>query len=97
MKKLKVVWNIDPRQDIDAVTSPKSPFYEEQLTKEFEQKFGESFKEEMVKHLMKTLRQKKILKKWKESGLLNGLTLLDATSSIKLFEANPIQKISEFN
>jgi len=53
MKKLKAVWNIDLRQDIDAVTNPKSPFYEEQLTKEFEQKFGESFKEEMFKYLNK--------------------------------------------
>lgn len=39
-KKLKVRWTPDINQDIDAITSENSPFYDEELTKELIKKFG---------------------------------------------------------
>ena len=34
MKKLKVVWQPQIEQDVDAVTNPRSPFYNLELTDE---------------------------------------------------------------
>lgn len=34
MRKLRVQWNPQIEQDVDAVTNSKSPFYDEELTNE---------------------------------------------------------------
>jgi len=40
MKKLKVKWDIDINQDIDAMTDPNSPFYDKKLLIEIITKYG---------------------------------------------------------
>lgn len=39
-KKLKVSWDPDINQDIDAITSKNSPFYDKELTKALIKKYG---------------------------------------------------------
>lgn len=54
MRKLKAKWNPDINQDIDAVTNPKSPFYDEELTTKIIEKYGsvDNFRKEMKKEVM---------------------------------------------
>ena len=46
MKKLKVKWTPDLEQDLDALTSKNSPFYDNELTEQLIKDYGstESFK-----------------------------------------------------
>ena len=46
MKKLRVQWTPDINQDIDALTSKNSPFYDDTITKKILFKYGsiENFK-----------------------------------------------------
>jgi hypothetical protein len=39
-KKIRVRWTPDVNQDIDAITSKNSPFYDEELTKDLIKKYG---------------------------------------------------------
>ena len=52
-KKLKVRWTPDIYQDIDAITSDNSPFYDEELTLALINKYGSNDK------LRKELKQNK--------------------------------------
>lgn len=47
MEKIKIKWDIDINQDIDAATNPKSPFYDKKLSTEIVEKYGsiDKFKE----------------------------------------------------
>jgi superoxide dismutase len=51
MKKLRVRWTLDINQDIDAITSKNSPFYDKKLTKDLIKKHGsiDNFRKEMNK------------------------------------------------
>ena len=51
MRKLKAKWN----PDIDAVTNPKSPFYDEDLTNKIIEKYGtiDKFRKEMESEVTK--------------------------------------------
>jgi hypothetical protein len=40
MKKLKVKWIPDLKQDFDALTNPRSSFYDEKYTKKILKKYG---------------------------------------------------------
>ena len=42
---------------------------------------------------MKKLSKEETIKKWEESGLLDGLTEMDDIEKIKLFEPNLTQKV----
>lgn len=42
---------------------------------------------------MKKISKEENIKKWKESGLLDGLTEMDDIEKIKLFEPNLTQKV----
>jgi hypothetical protein len=42
---------------------------------------------------MKKLSKEETIKKWKESGLLDGLTEMEDTEKIKLFEPSLTQKV----
>ena len=50
-KKIRVRWTPDINQDIDAITSKNSPFYDEKLTKDLINKYGsiDNFRKEMNK------------------------------------------------
>ena len=51
-KKLKTQWTPDINQDIDAITSKDSPFYDEELTNRLVEKYGS------IDNLRKELNQK---------------------------------------
>jgi hypothetical protein len=55
MKKLKVKWNPEINQDIDAVTNPKSQFYDEDLTNKIIEKYGtiDKFRKVMESEVVK--------------------------------------------
>ena len=40
MSKLRVQWTPDINQDIDAITSKNSPFYDEEITNDIIKKYG---------------------------------------------------------
>jgi hypothetical protein len=42
---------------------------------------------------MKKLSKEETIKKWKESGLLDGLTEMEDIEKVKLFEANLTQRV----
>lgn len=42
---------------------------------------------------MKKLSKEEIIKKWEESGLLDGLTTMEDIEKVKLFEPNLTQKV----
>lgn len=52
-KKLKAQWTPDINQDIDAITSKDSPFYDEELTNRLVEKYGS------IDNLRKELNQNK--------------------------------------
>ena len=56
-KKIRVRWTPDVNQDIDAITSKNSPFYDEELTKDLIKKYGsiDNLKIVTGKHLESTL------------------------------------------
>tara|TARA_R110001606_G_scaffold12731_1_gene55865 strand:+ start:141 stop:329 length:189 start_codon:yes stop_codon:yes gene_type:complete len=49
MSKLRVQWTPDINQDIDAITSKNSPFYDEEITNDIIKKYGsiDSFRKEL--------------------------------------------------
>lgn len=42
---------------------------------------------------MKKLSKEEVIKKWKESGLLDGLSEMEDIEKVKLFEPNLTQKV----
>ena len=49
MSKLRVQWTPDINQDIDAITSKNSPFYDEEITNDIIKKYGsiDNFRKEL--------------------------------------------------
>ena len=49
MSKLRVQWTPDINQDIDAITSKNSPFYDEEFTNDIIKKYGsiDNFRKEL--------------------------------------------------
>ena len=49
MRKLRVQWTPDINQDIDAITSKNSPFYNEEFTNDIIKKYGsiDNFRKEL--------------------------------------------------
>ena len=49
MRKLRVQWTPDINQDIDAITSKNSPFYDEEITNDIIKKYGsiDNFRKEL--------------------------------------------------